>query len=64
MEPLFEEWMRSMEKSILLVLREKGPSSPEEIASGLGISEKNAITFLTRMAEKGTIKITGVKAAS
>jgi predicted HTH transcriptional regulator len=61
MEPLFAEWMKSVEESILRLVKDKGSGSPEEIASILGISEKNATTFLCRMVEEGALKITGVE---
>lgn len=63
MEPLFGEWMKSLEGSILRIVKEKGSINPEEIARTLGISEKSAITFVCGMVEKGTLKITGIEAA-
>jgi hypothetical protein len=62
MEPLFGEWMKSVEVSILQIVKEKGSSNPEEIAGMLGISGKNAITFMCRMVEEGKLKITGIEA--
>jgi hypothetical protein len=64
MEPLFEEWMKSMERSILRVIKDKGSIRPEEIAAILEISEINIITLMCRMIEEGKLKITGVEATS
>ncbi|HEY3277508.1 MAG TPA: hypothetical protein VGJ94_12885 [Syntrophorhabdaceae bacterium] len=62
MEPLFGEWMKSMEVSILRLVSEKGPISPEEAAEVLGTSEKGMMTIMCRMIEEGKIKITGIGA--
>jgi hypothetical protein len=62
MEPLFGEWMKSVEASILRIAKEKGSSNPGEIAGMLGISENNVVTFMCRMVEEGKLKITGIEA--
>jgi hypothetical protein len=63
MEPLFGEWMKSVEASILQIVKDKGSSNPKEIAGMLGISEKNSITFVCRMVDEGKLTIAAFEAA-
>ena len=63
MQPLFTEWVKSLEESILRVVKDKGSISPGELAAALGISEKSAVMVICGMVEKGTLKFTGIEAS-
>jgi len=56
--------MKSVEESILRIVKDQGSIDPGELARALGISEKSATTFVCGMVEKGKLKITGIEAIS
>ncbi len=58
---LFEEWSRAVEEEIVVLLRDKGPSDPSEIAAKLKISEESALFFIGKMARENKVKITGIR---
>jgi hypothetical protein len=54
---LFEEWTSQIEEEIMNIMREKQETTPEEIARELKISEKSAVYFISRLAQKGMISL-------
>jgi|GEM_PF-2293787 len=56
-QALFEDWLNQIEEEIIDFVKDKNSIDVKEIADKFKISEKSAYYFLTRMAQKGKIKI-------
>jgi DNA-binding Lrp family transcriptional regulator len=60
-EELFDEWLQRVEKDALQLLRKEGPMSASQIATRLKLSERATLSVIYRMAQQGTVRITGVQ---
>lgn len=54
---LFEDWIEQIEKELLDFLKDKETLDVKEIAEHFKISKDSAYYFLTRLAQKGKIKL-------
>ncbi|MCL6611159.1 MAG: winged helix-turn-helix transcriptional regulator [Peptococcaceae bacterium] len=54
---LFEDWVEEVEKEILTLIKSKGEVQTSDIAEKLKINEGSVIFFISRLAQKGKIKI-------
>ena len=53
---LFEEWLRTVEDEILVILSENKSLNPSGIAAKLKISEKTVNFFIDKMKKEGKLK--------
>lgn len=60
---LFEEWSRSVEDEILVVLQDGGQVNLEQLAARLKLSPESVLQFLGRLVREGKVSIAGVRAA-
>jgi DNA-binding Lrp family transcriptional regulator len=51
------DWWSETDSEILGCLARSGPMAPGEIGAQVGLSEGEAITFLTRLAREGKVRI-------
>ena len=58
---LFEDWVEQIEKEILDFLKDKKKADVKDIAEHFKISKDSAYYFLTRLAQKGKIKLNAEK---
>lgn len=61
-QKLFEDWVKSMEKSVLEYIKEMGSASPQEIADYLNISLESAVFLINKLASQGKLKIGSIEA--
>ena len=54
---LFEDWVEQIEQEILIYLKEKDSIDIKDLASQFKISKDSAYYFLTKLAQKGKIKL-------
>lgn len=54
---LFEDWVEQIEKEILTYLKDKDSIDIKDLASNFKISKDSAYYFLTKLAQKGRIKL-------
>lgn len=57
---LFEDWAGEVEKEILKFIEAKGEVQPKDIAKELKVNEGSVIFFISRLAQKGKVKIKGI----
>jgi DNA-binding Lrp family transcriptional regulator len=55
--------LQGIEKEVLQLLRKEASQSAPEIAAALKLSEKGTLSIIYRMAQQGTIRITGIEGA-
>ncbi len=58
---LFEDWVEQIEKELLDFLEDKKAADVKDIAAHFKISKDSAYYFLTRLAQKGKIKLNAEK---
>lgn len=56
---LFEEWVQQVDEEILSLLESNKAFEPEELAKQLKLSRESVIYFLSRLAQKGKISLSG-----
>jgi hypothetical protein len=52
---LFEDWLDELEHEVVLLAKEGGPSSPEDLARKLGLSERGANFLMSKLSREGKI---------
>lgn len=52
---LFEDWLDELEHEVVLLAKEGGPLSPEDLAHKLGVSERGANFLLSKLSREGKI---------
>ena len=60
---LFEEWVKSMEVSVLEFVKGKKKVSPQDIADHLNISPESAVFLVNKLTREGKLKIGSIEAA-
>lgn len=58
---LFEDWVEQIEKELLDFLEDQKAADVKDIAAHFKISKDSAYYFLTRLAQKGKIKLNAEK---
>jgi DNA-binding Lrp family transcriptional regulator len=61
MDELFDEWVKHIEEDILELLRKAKTTSILQIAEILKLSERATLSVIYRMAQQGTVRITGIQ---
>jgi len=59
---LFEEWVKSMETSVLEFVKGKKRVSPQDIADHLNISLESAVFLVNKLTRQGKLKIGSIEA--
>ncbi len=59
---LFEEWVKSMETSVLGFVKGKKKVSPQDIADHLNISLESSVSLINKLTLQGKLKIGSIKA--
>jgi len=59
---LFEDWTEEVSSEILQFVKEKGRTTPEEIAQKMKISKNSAIFFIAHLAKENKLKIESIMA--
>ena len=57
---LFEEWARSVEEEILIIVKAQGEMDLGQLAVRLKISPESALVFLGRLVRDGKVTISGI----
>jgi hypothetical protein len=57
---LFEEWARSMEEEILIIVKAQGEMDLGQLAVRLKISPESALVFLGKLVRDGKVTISGI----
>jgi hypothetical protein len=52
---LFEDWLDELEHEVVLLAKEGGPLSPEDLARKLGLSERGANFLMSKLSREGKI---------
>jgi len=52
---LFEDWLDELENEVVLLAKEQGPLSPENLAHKLGLSERGATFLMSKLSREGKI---------
>jgi len=52
---LFEDWLDELEHEVVLLAKERGPLSPEDLAHKLGLSERGANFLMSKLSREGKI---------
>jgi len=56
-QALFEDWVEQIEQEMLDYLKDKDSADTKDLAGHFKISRDSAYYFLTRLAQKGKIKL-------
>jgi DNA-binding Lrp family transcriptional regulator len=56
--------LQGIEKEVLQLLKKGGSMSASQMAAALKLSEKATLSVICRMAQQGTIDITGVQSTT
>jgi len=59
---LFEEWVKSMETSVLEFVKGKKRVSPQDIADHLNISLESSVFLINKLTRQGELKIGSIEA--
>lgn len=59
---LFEEWVQRMEASVLQFVKKEGTTSPQDIASHLGISLESVVFLVNKLTREGKLKFGSIEA--
>jgi len=59
---LFEEWVKSMETSVLEFVKGKKMVSPQDIADHLNISLESSVFLINKLTRQGKLKIGSIEA--
>ena len=59
---LFEEWVKSMETSVLEFVKGKKKVSPQDIADHLNISLESSVFLINKLTRQGKLKIGSIEA--
>ena len=62
LKELFEEWVKSMETSVLEFVKGKKRVSPQDIADHLNISLESAVFLVNKLTRQGKLKIGSIEA--
>ncbi len=63
LKELFEEWVKSMETSVLGFVKGKKKVSPQDIADHLNISLESSVFLINKLTRQGKLKIGSIEAA-
>lgn len=58
---LFEDWVGEVEKEILEFISSSEHVEPKEIGEKLRLKEESVLFFISRLAQRGKIRISGVQ---
>lgn len=58
---LFEEWVKSMETSVLEFVKGKKKVSPQDIADHLNISLESSVFLINKLTRQGKLKIGSIE---
>jgi len=61
MQGLFEEWKQSLEEELMSYVKEKGSTTPGDIASKLKISEDTALLLVGKLAREKRLIIGDIR---
>ncbi len=62
LKELFEEWVKSMETSVLSFVKGKKKVSPQDIADHLNISLESSVFLINKLTLQGKLKIGSIEA--
>ncbi len=62
LKELFEEWVKSMETSVLEFVKGKKRVNPQDIADHLNISLESSIFLINKLTRQGKLKIGSIEA--
>lgn len=52
---LFEDWLEKLENEAVTVIMLGGPTAPEDLSRGLGLSESGSMFLITKLKRDGKI---------
>ncbi|HOJ72103.1 MAG TPA: hypothetical protein PK864_10330 [Syntrophorhabdaceae bacterium] len=63
MRTLFEEWLKNLETEVVEFVKEKGKTTPSDIAAKLKVSTDSVIFLIAKLTREGKLTIGEIKVA-